>query len=127
MKEHEGKHVFLRLGSTSGRSLFDAVRFDPLPEPVVCRDSVDNDSPKHDAESSSNAGDNSTHSDSTCDVKSESGGPLLSPKTPDTPKKPLHPKLLNVSAQLEMKSLWDEPKWQSIRLLALHVTLMAGT
>ncbi|XP_025114460.1 T-box transcription factor TBX1-A-like [Pomacea canaliculata] len=83
------------LGSTSGRFLLDAGRFDPLPEPVMWRDTVDNDSPRHDAESFSNVGDNSPLSDGTCDDRSESGGPWL------------HPKLLNVRAQLEKKSLWD--------------------
>ena len=32
----------------------------------------------------------------------------FSPKTPEGPQKPLHPLLIGVTAQLEMKSLWDE-------------------
>ncbi|XP_041349018.1 T-box transcription factor TBX10-like isoform X2 [Gigantopelta aegis] len=83
------------MNSASGRSFFESNRFDALQD-STCRNSVTGDAsdlPKDQ--------DNSSSGD--CD-KSTSPSSLKS----DTPQKQLHPKLINVSAQLEMKSLWDE-------------------
>ena len=97
--------------ATATRPIFDSVRFDPLPETPSCRGSVDPDSPKNDGGDSSgsgnSAGDSSAAADTNGDCKAENLT-ALSPKAPEAAKKPLHPKLLNLSAQLEMKSLWDE-------------------
>lgn len=41
-------------------------------------------------------------------VGQEEGSPHLQESGCSAPKKPLHPRLVNVSATLEMKSLWDE-------------------
>ena len=102
--------------ATATRSLFDAVRFDPLPEPHSCRGgSVDLETPKQegggDSSSNSNGPESASQADTngnSADSKSDHSLSPLSPKAPDAVKKPLHPKLLNLSAQLEMKALWDE-------------------
>ena len=59
-----------------------------------------------------------TSGDSAKDKSSDTGSPSkdssgseqisTNPSSAPAEKKPLHPKLLNVSAQLEMKALWDE-------------------
>ncbi|KAK7479979.1 hypothetical protein BaRGS_00028806 [Batillaria attramentaria] len=93
--------------TTSGRSIFDSVRFDPLPEPPACRASSDADSPKNDAESSNSHDAAQSDTGHNSDNKSDTALSPLPPKQ-EGPKKPLHPKMVNVYAQLEMKSLWDE-------------------
>ena len=82
--------------STSGRSYFDTNRFDLLQD-SACRNSLTGD----------------TGADVPKDQDNSSSGECDKPTSPsslksDTPQKQLHPKLMNVSAQLEMKSLWDE-------------------
>ena len=60
--------------------------------------------------SNSNGAESSSHTDTNgnSDAKADNSLSPLSPKAPEVAKKPLHPKLLNLSAQLEMKALWDE-------------------
>lgn len=89
------------------------MRFDPIPEPPSCRGSVESESSKQDGsgESSNSNGTDSTSltdTNGSTDAKGDNSVSPLSPKVPEVAKKPLHPKLLNLSAQLEMKALWDE-------------------
>ncbi|XP_046569310.1 T-box transcription factor TBX1-like [Haliotis rubra] len=79
------------LNTNAGRALYDVARYDSQQEHPGCRlSSQDTDLNKPELDS------NSDKAGSPTSFKSES------------PKKPLHPKLANVSVQLEMKALWDE-------------------
>lgn len=94
--------------------IFDSLRFDhPLGASHVTscssRPSSGPEDCKHDSEgSSSNCADLSSsdpHGGDKEGTKLGSGEPHVKL---DAPSKPLHMKLLNVSAQLEMKQLWDD-------------------
>ncbi|KAK6967783.1 T-box transcription factor tbx1 [Biomphalaria glabrata] len=106
-------------GSNMGR-MFDTIRYDhttdhsssaPSHGLLPCgRPSPGMDDSKHDSDCSSSDG-LSCHQDSagTLDKDRISGGDSssLGLVKVDVPSKPLHVKLLNVNAQLEMKQLWE--------------------
>lgn len=89
------------LNAGTGRPFYDSARYEY--QDVISRTHGDNSEncAKHSQDSDFLKGDQTCKTGDSCSENLPDDKGELS-------KKPLHPKLLNVSAHLEMKSLWDE-------------------
>lgn len=89
------------LNAGTGRPFYDSARYEY--QDVISRTHGENSENcvKHSEDSNFLKGDQTCKSGDSCPEGSPDDKGGLS-------KKPLHPKLLNVNAHLEMKSLWDE-------------------
>lgn len=89
------------LNAGTGRPFYDSARYEY--QDVISRTYGDNSEncAKHSQDSDFLKGDQTCKTGDSCSENLPDDKGELS-------KKPLHPKLLNVSAHLEMKSLWDE-------------------
>lgn len=88
------------LNAGTGRPLYDSMRLENMPETLPRSNLTDSllESTKASTDINQNNQNDPKASDCTmCDVDG-----------PEEVSKPLHGKLVNVSCQLEMKSLWDE-------------------
>ncbi len=102
-----GRPYYDTVSTSTGRTGYEQVPQPPITEPGPPPTVVTNPSPGDDSGSRTDAEVAGT-SNSGGVMTAQSGADLIASAGEGQEKKPMHPKLLNVTAQLEMKDLWDE-------------------